>query len=134
MPANGTTGSRVCNAWEFHYDKWQVEEDDKFFRLLQLLGDHVDETKKAIVFVDTQVRADNLFEQLLRNGYLSLSLHGGKEQEDRDSTISDFKRKDGPSVLVATGVAGRGLDVPSCAVRFLNWCITTLLICSIVDI
>ena len=105
-----------------------VEEDDKFFRLLQLLGDHVDETKKAIVFVDTQVRADNLFEQLLRNGYLSLSLHGGKEQEDRDSTISDFKRKDGPSVLVATGVAGRGLDVPSCAVRFLNWCITTLLI------
>mmetsp|Transcript_11977 Transcript_11977/g.27767 ORF Transcript_11977/g.27767 Transcript_11977/m.27767 type:complete len:408 (-) Transcript_11977:234-1457(-) len=70
--------------------------------------------KKAIIFVDTQARADNLFEQLLRNGYVSLSLHGGKEQEDRDSTISDFKRKDGPGVLVATGVAGRGLDVPSC--------------------
>ena len=91
-----------------------VEEDDKFFRLLQLLGENVDEEQKAIVFVDTQVRADNLFEQLLRNGYVSLSLHGGKEQEDRDSTISDFKRKDGPGVLVATGVAGRGLDVPSC--------------------
>jgi ATP-dependent RNA helicase DDX46/PRP5 len=91
-----------------------VEEDEKFLRLLQLLGQHVDENKKVIVFVDTQVRADNLFEQLLRNGYPSLSLHGGKEQEDRDSTISDFKRKDGPSVLVATGVAGRGLDVPSC--------------------
>lgn len=91
-----------------------VEEDDKFLRLLQLLGEHVDETKKAIVFVDTQVRTDNLFEQLLRSGYLTLSLHGGKEQEDRDSTISDFKRKDGPSVLVATGVAGRGLDVASC--------------------
>lgn len=91
-----------------------VEEDDKFFRLLQLLGENVDEEKKAIVFVDTQIRADNLFEQLLRNGYVSLSLHGGKEQEDRDSTISDFKRKDGPGVLVATGVAGRGLDVPSC--------------------
>jgi ATP-dependent RNA helicase DDX46/PRP5 len=91
-----------------------VEEDDKFFRLLQLLGENVNETKKAIVFVDTQVRADNLFEQLLRNGYVTLSLHGGKEQEDRDSTISDFKRKDGPGVLVATGVAGRGLDVPSC--------------------
>jgi len=91
-----------------------VEEDDKFFRLLQLLGDNVDGKKKIIVFVDTQIRADNLFEQLLRNGYVSLSLHGGKEQEDRDSTISDFKRNDGPDVLVATGVAGRGLDVPSC--------------------
>jgi len=93
----------------------KLEEEDKFLRLLQLLGEEVEGVKKVIVFVDTQVRADSLFEQLLRNGYPSLSLHGGKEQEDRDSTISDFKRKDGPNVLVATGVAGRGLDVPLCS-------------------
>lgn len=92
-----------------------VEEDDKFLRLLQILGEQVEGTKKAIVFVDTQVRADSLFEQLLRNGYMALSLHGGKEQEDRDSTISDFKQRDGSNVLVATGVAGRGLDVPACS-------------------
>ena len=92
-----------------------VDEEDKFLRLLQLLGEHVDDDKKVLVFVDTQVKADSLYEQLMRCGYPSLSLHGGKEQEDRDSTISDFKRKDGPSVMVATGVAGRGLDVPSCA-------------------
>ena len=91
-----------------------VEEQDKFLRLLQILGEQVEGTKKVIVFVDTQVRADSLFEQLLRSGYSTLSLHGGKEQEDRDSAISDFKKKDGPNVLVATGVAGRGLDVPSC--------------------
>jgi ATP-dependent RNA helicase DDX46/PRP5 len=91
-----------------------VEEDEKFLRLLQLLGENADENSKVIVFVDTQVRADSLFEQLLRNGYPALSLHGGKEQEERDSTIADFKRKDGPNILVATGVAGRGLDVPSC--------------------
>jgi ATP-dependent RNA helicase DDX46/PRP5 len=92
-----------------------VEEEDKFLRLLQLLGEQVEGTKKVIVFVDTQIRADSLFEQLLRSGYSTLTLHGGKEQEDRDSTISDFKRKDGPNVLVATGVAGRGLDVPACS-------------------
>lgn len=92
-----------------------VEEEDKFLRLLQILGEQVEGTKKAIVFVDTQVRADSLFEQLLRSGYLALSLHGGKEQEDRDSTISDFKQRDGSNVLVATGVAGRGLDVPACS-------------------
>lgn len=91
-----------------------VEEEDKFLRLLQLLGEHVEGTKKVIVFLDTQLRTDALFEQVLRSGYSTLSLHGGMEQEDRDSAISDFKRKDGPNVLVATGVAGRGLDVPLC--------------------
>lgn len=98
-----------------------VEEEDKFLRLLQLLGEYVEGTKKVIVFVDTQVRADSVFEQLLRSGYPTLSLHGGKEQEDRDSTIADFKRRDGPNVLVATGVAGRGLDVSSC-VCVINYC------------
>lgn len=91
-----------------------VEEEDKFLRLLQLLGEHVEDDKKVIIFVDTQARADSVFEQLIRCGYPSLSLHGGKEQEDRDSTLSDFKRSDGPNVLVATSVAGRGLDVSSC--------------------
>eukprot|EP00957_Ditylum_brightwellii_P012374 934796-Ditylum_brightwellii.AAC.1 len=77
-----------------------VEEEDKFLRLLQLLGEHVEGDSKVIVFVDTQARCDTIFEQLLRCGYPSLSLHGGKEQEDRDSTISDFKRNDGPPVCV----------------------------------
>ena len=91
-----------------------IEEQDKFLRLLQLLGEHAEDEKKVIIFVDTQVRADSVFEQLIRCGYPSLSLHGGKEQEDRDSTLSDFKRVDGPNVLVATSVAGRGLDVSTC--------------------
>ena len=43
-------------------------------------------------------------------GYPCLSLHGGKDQSDRESTISDFK-SDVCNVLVATGVAARGLDV-----------------------
>lgn len=91
-----------------------VEEEDKFLRLLQILGEHADDEKKVIVFVGRQDQADSLFEQLVRCGYSSLSIHGGMDQEDRDSNMSDFKRIDGPNILVATSVAGRGLDVPSC--------------------
>ena len=91
-----------------------VEEQDKFLRLLQLLGEHADDEKKVIVFVGRQEQADSIFEQLTRCGYASLSIHGGMDQEDRDSNMSDFKRVDGPNVLVATSVAGRGLDVPLC--------------------
>ena len=46
-----------------------------------------------LVFVDTQVRCDQLFQQLTSAGYPCLSLHGGKEQLDRDYTIKDFKDK-----------------------------------------
>ena len=47
---------------------------------------------------------------LLQVGYPCLSLHGGKDQLDRESTIKDFKT-DVCNVLVATSVAARGLDV-----------------------
>jgi superfamily II DNA/RNA helicase len=46
----------------------------------------------------------------MQSGYPCLSLHGGKDQSDRESTISDFK-SNVCNVLVATSVAARGLDV-----------------------
>ena len=64
------------------------------------------------MFVDTKEAADALFLDLTRAGYPCLSLHGGKDQEDRDSTIGEFK-SGAKKVLVATSVAGRGLDVPA---------------------
>jgi ATP-dependent RNA helicase DDX46/PRP5 len=39
-----------------------------------------------------------------------LSLHGGKEQSDRESTLADFKGAV-CNILVATSIAARGLDV-----------------------
>ncbi|CAF4533515.1 unnamed protein product, partial [Rotaria magnacalcarata] len=47
---------------------------------------------------------------LLRNSYPCMSLHGGIDQYDRDSTMVDFKRGDMP-LMIATSVAARGLDV-----------------------
>lgn len=75
-------------------------------------ADEVEDNSDArtLVFVDRQEAADNLFRELLKKGYPCLSLHGGKEQVDRDQVISDFKAGV-TAIVIATSVAARGLDV-----------------------
>ena len=87
-------------------------EDSKFLRLLELLGELYDRDEEArtLIFVDRQESADTLLRDLMRKGYPCQSIHGGKDQFDRDSAIDDFKAGVIP-VLIATSVAARGLDV-----------------------
>lgn len=94
------------------------EEEDKFLRLLQLLGVWY-EKGSVLIFVDKQEKCDQLFQDLLKLGYPCLSLHGGKDQVDRDHTLHEFKTGV-KTVMVATSVAGRGLDVPDivCVVNY----------------
>jgi ATP-dependent RNA helicase DDX46/PRP5 len=85
------------------------DEADKFLRLLQLLGKWY-EKGNVLVFVKTQADCDSLFQRIMKAGYLCTSLHGGMDQMDRDFTIDDFKKRI-RTLMVATSVAGRGLDV-----------------------
>ncbi|KAJ2713445.1 pre-mRNA processing RNA-helicase [Coemansia spiralis] len=89
-----------------------VEERDKFVRLLAILGEAFNGNGEtlALVFVDRQEAADALLRELMRRGYVCNSLHGGKDQADRDQAIADFKNRVF-SVLIATSIAARGLDV-----------------------
>ncbi|XP_004485495.1 DEAD-box ATP-dependent RNA helicase 45 [Cicer arietinum] len=84
-------------------------ENERFLRLLELLGEWY-EKGKILIFVHSQEKCDALFKDLLRHGYPCLSLHGAKDQTDRESTISDFKTNV-CNLLVATSIAARGLDV-----------------------
>ncbi|CAH9136081.1 unnamed protein product [Cuscuta epithymum] len=84
-------------------------ESERFLRLLEILGEW-SEKGKILVFVHSQEKCDALFKDLLKHGYPCLSLHGAKDQTDRESTIADFK-SNVCNLLIATSIAARGLDV-----------------------
>ncbi|KAB5536439.1 P-loop containing nucleoside triphosphate hydrolase protein [Coniochaeta sp. 2T2.1] len=111
-PVEITVGGRSVVAPEITQIVEIREEKEKFVRTLELLGELYkdDDDVRALIFVERQEKADDLLRELLRRGYGCMSLHGGKDQSDRDSTISDFKAGICP-ILIATSVAARGLDV-----------------------
>ncbi|KXJ95787.1 hypothetical protein Micbo1qcDRAFT_157855 [Microdochium bolleyi] len=112
QPVEITVGGRSVVAKEITQVVEIREENHKFVRLLELLGElyDQDEDARTLVFVERQEKADDLLKELMRKGYPCMSIHGGKDQIDRDSTIEDFKNGVIP-ILIATSVAARGLDV-----------------------
>ncbi|KAJ3540022.1 hypothetical protein NMY22_g4471 [Coprinellus aureogranulatus] len=92
-PLEITVGGRSVVAPEIDQIVEVRAEDTKFNRLLEILGQMYNEDPecRTLIFVDRQESADNLLRDLMRKGYLCMSLHGGKDQVDRDSTIADFK-------------------------------------------
>ncbi|TQD95551.1 hypothetical protein C1H46_018844 [Malus baccata] len=88
------------------------KESEKFERLKRLLDELGDKT--AIVFVNTKKNADYVAKSLDKNGYRVTTLHGGKSQEQREISLEGFRTKK-YNVLVATDVAGRGIDIPDVA-------------------
>lgn len=99
--------SVVCKDVEQHVVI--LEEEQKFLKLLELLGLY-QELGSILVFVDKQENADILLKDLMKASYNCMSLHGGIDQFDRDSTIIDFKNGK-VKLLIATSVAARGLNV-----------------------
>ncbi|KAI7822808.1 P-loop containing nucleoside triphosphate hydrolase protein [Kickxella alabastrina] len=86
-------------------------EDRRKARLLALLAQHAG---KAIVFVNQKKSADLLASALQRSRRSVVALHGGKTQEQREHALARLKSGDA-DVLVATDVAGRGIDVKDVA-------------------
>lgn len=110
-PVEVQVGGRsvVCKEVEQHVVV--LDDDQKFLKLLEILG-HYQDKGSTIIFVDKQENADTLLKDLMKASYSCMSLHGGIDQCDRDSTIMDFKAGR-VKLLVATSVAARGLDVKS---------------------
>ena len=76
---------------------------------LRLLLQHY-RSESTVIFCNTKRDTQQVADALLQNGYSALALHGDLEQRDRDKTLVRFANKS-ISVLVATDVAARGLDI-----------------------
>merc|ERR1719424_549271 len=66
---------------------------------------------KIIVFVNEKKRCDMVARALEKQGLRCSILHGGKTQDQRELSLDGF-RSGSFQILVATDVAGRGLDIP----------------------
>ncbi|KAJ1512096.1 DEAD (Asp-Glu-Ala-Asp) box polypeptide 23 [Coelomomyces lativittatus] len=85
------------------------DEGKKRIRLLQLLDQY---SPPIIVFFNQKRSVDVYMKYLSKEGYHPVGLHGGKSQDLRESSIGKLRRGEA-DILLATDVAGRGLDVPN---------------------
>jgi len=85
-----------------------VKEQEKRNRLKGLLRSGPE--PPVMVFVSSKKGADVLARYLEKEGIRATVLHGGRTQDQRETALEGFKSKK-YDVLVATDVAGRGIDI-----------------------
>ena len=83
---------------------------DKYRNLLRILKENWSPKDRVLVFVETKKGCDMLTRSLRADGFQARAMHGDKSQEERDWTLKEFKDMSS-TLLVATDVAARGLDV-----------------------
>ncbi|CAL8308846.1 unnamed protein product [Merluccius merluccius] len=86
----------------------QVTKFSKRDQLLDVLKNTKDE--RTMVFVETKRQADFIAAFLCQENVATTSIHGDREQREREQALGDFRSGKCP-VLVATSVAARGLDI-----------------------
>jgi len=87
-----------------------VEQSDKERRLVEVLKERHDGKNRVIVFALYKKEAERLEGFLKRKGYSVAGVHGDKTQPQREAAVASFVRGDA-TILVATDVAARGLDI-----------------------
>ncbi|MGC3980027.1 MAG: ATP-dependent RNA helicase DbpA [Steroidobacteraceae bacterium] len=87
---------------------YEVGNDNKVEALASLLLQHRPES--AVVFCNTRQDVRDVHESLQQQGFSALALHGELEQREREEMLVRFANRS-CTVLIATDVAARGLDI-----------------------
>lgn len=85
-----------------------IQQDDKRFFLERLVNENPD--SKVLVFVRTKVRAERVLKAMERVGIHSMTIHGDKDQTDREDAMTKFRTGE-TKILIATDVSARGIDI-----------------------
>ena len=74
---------------------------------------------QVLVFMSNKRATDNVAAKFRKHGYLAESFHGDLDQEDRNYTLDEFKKKK-IKILFCTDIASRGLHIDdiSCVINF----------------
>ncbi|CAM3007384.1 ATP-dependent RNA helicase DbpA [Legionella worsleiensis] len=88
---------------------YEVNKQSSKFPLLKAMLLHY-QPSSAIIFCNTKQQTADVTEQLIEEGFSAIALHGDMEQVDRDLAVLRFANHS-CSLLVATDVAARGLDI-----------------------
>jgi len=87
---------------------YEIADSERADTLLKLLACYRPQT--CLVFCVTRQQCQTLADALCRQGIAAAALHGDMEQRERDQVLMMFSHRS-LSVLVATDVAARGLDI-----------------------
>lgn len=83
-------------------------KEDRIQKLYDLLNEAV--VEKSLVFGETKRGVERLAKSLEEKGFKVDAIHGGKSQGQRQRALRKFKKSE-VTILVATDVAARGIDV-----------------------
>jgi len=90
----------------------KVEAKAKRDMLRKLIKDEGDKLTNAIIFCNRKVDVDIVLKSLKRHGASVGAIHGDLDQRYRMEVLNGFKNND-ITLLVASDVAARGLDIPN---------------------
>ncbi|XP_065772916.1 probable ATP-dependent RNA helicase DDX4 [Muntiacus reevesi] len=103
--AVGQVGGACTDVQQTILQVGQYSKREKLVGILQNIGD-----ERTMVFVETKKKADFIASFLCQEKISTTSIHGDREQREREQALGDFRCGKCP-VLVATSVAARGLDI-----------------------
>ncbi|EQM81136.1 RNA helicase [Stutzerimonas stutzeri MF28] len=87
---------------------YEIDSEDRMEAVVRILASFRPET--CVAFCFTKQQCQELVDRLSAQGISAMALNGDLEQRDRDQVLAMFANRS-LSVLVATDVAARGLDI-----------------------